>query len=326
MATDAGGRLSELGEFAFLERLRALPSPDRDVDLGIGDDCAIVRAGGRRWLLTTDALVEGVHFRWRWDDPAGHGRRAFAVNASDIAAMGGRPRFALLSLVAPKRASVTDLHALVRGFAAAARGAGCALVGGNLSGGPCWTISATLVGEPCGIALRRSGARAGDLLYVSGRLGAAAYAREILLGRRRGSGNRTAAFRRPIPRLALGCALARARAATAAIDVSDGLLQDLGHLCRASRVGAIVDADRLPLASALRALSKRARLRLAFAGGEDYELLFTVPASGARRLPRSPGVRLTAIGTVVPGSAIRVREASGEIRAVDTRGFDHFRR
>ena len=80
MATDAGGRLSELGEFAFLERLRALPSADRDVDLGIGDDCAIVRAGGRRWLLTTDALVEGVHFRWRWDDPAGHGRRAFAFD------------------------------------------------------------------------------------------------------------------------------------------------------------------------------------------------------------------------------------------------------
>jgi len=316
----------ERGEFAFIERLRALPRGNRDVELGIGDDCAIVRAGGRRLLLTTDALVEDVHFRWSWDGPAGLGRRAFAVNASDIAAMGGMPRFALLSLIVPKRAALSDASRLVRGFTTAARASGCALVGGNLSAGMRWTVSVTLVGEPCGAPLRRSGARAGDLVYVSGHVGAAAFAREILLGRRRGRASQTGAFRRPVPRLELGAALARARAATAAIDVSDGLLQDLGHLCRASRVGAVVEADRLPYAPALRRLPRGKRLELALGGGEDYELVFTVPAGRTKRLPSLPGVPVTAIGRIVPGSGIRVRDSSGETLEVSSRGFDHFRR
>jgi len=320
---ERAGRLSEL---AFIERLRALPGGDRDVELGIGDDCAIVRAGGRRLLLTTDALVEDVHFRWRWDGPAGIGRRAFAVNASDIAAMGGTPRFALLSLVAPKRVATSELSRLVRGFAAAARASGCALVGGNLSSGARWMISVTLVGEPCGMPLRRSGARAGDLVYVSGQLGAAALAREILLGRRRGRASETAAFLRPTARLELGAALARARAATAAIDVSDGLLQDLGHLCRASGVGAVVEAERLPYASVLRRLPRRERLELALNGGEDYELIFTVRGQRAERIPSLPRVPVTAIGRIVPGSGLRVRAASGEALPVEVRGFDHFRR
>src|SRR5436309_13751887 len=131
-------RVSEIGEFGFLERLRSLRIPRRDVELGIGDDCAVVRAGRRRLLLTTDALVENVHFRWAWATPAGLGERSFVVNASDIAAMGGAPRFALLSIVAPSTARVERLEGIVRGFAVAARQSGCALVGGNLSAGPRW--------------------------------------------------------------------------------------------------------------------------------------------------------------------------------------------
>ncbi|MGH7899271.1 MAG: thiamine-phosphate kinase, partial [Candidatus Binatia bacterium] len=239
--------LDEVGEFGFLSGLVTLRTASRDVELGIGDDSAIVRVGRSRVLLTTDALIEGVHFRRRWDSPFGLGLRAFAVNASDIAAMGGRPRFALLSLAVPRRTRLADLDGFVRGFVAAARASRCALVGGNLSSSPLWMITVALVGEAQGTPLRRSGARAGDRLYLSGSLGGAAFAREILLGRRRGAehGRRTLAFRRPKARLALGGLLARERAATAAIDVSDGLVQDLGHLCAASGVGAVVEASRV---------------------------------------------------------------------------------
>jgi thiamine-monophosphate kinase len=321
--------LSDIGEFGFLDRLRALRIPRRDVDLGIGDDCAIVRAGRKRLLLTTDALVEDVHFRWAWDSAPGLGERAFAVNASDIAAMGGAPRFALLSIVAPKSARIDRLEGFVRGFAAAARQRGCALVGGNLSSGPLWMISVTIIGEPFGIPLRRSGARPGDLLYVSGVLGAAGYSREILLGRRRGSPRQTTAFRRPRARLDVGEMLVRTRSATAAIDLSDGLLADLGHVCTASRVGARIDAERLPFAPPLRRLAQEERLALALGGGEDYELLFTVSPARVRRLEeaaRRRSLLVTNIGRVTRERGIRVTGLPAASARTFAAGFDHFRR
>jgi thiamine-monophosphate kinase len=322
-------RLFEIGEFGFLERLRTLRIPRRDVELGIGDDCAIVRAGRRRLLLTTDALVENVHFRWAWDTPAGLGERSFAVNASDVAAMGGAPRFVLLSIVAPGTARVDRLEGIVRGFAVAARKSGCALVGGNLSAGPHWMISVALVGEPFGIPLQRSGARAGDHVYVSGVLGAAAFGREILLGRRRGSRRETLAFRRPRARLDVGEMLARTRAASAAIDLSDGLLSDLGHICRASRVGARIDSERLPFAPPLSRLAKEERLALALGGGEDYELLFSVPPTRVRRLEQAARRRslvVTDIGRVTRERGVRLTGVSRPLSATFAGGFDHFRR
>jgi thiamine-monophosphate kinase len=326
LGVDRVARLSELGEFGFIERLRRLERRQAGVDIGIGDDCAVVRVGRRRVLLTTDALVEGVHFRWSWDRPAGLGRRAFLVNASDVAAMGGTARFALLSLAAPRSAKASDLDALVRGFAAAARENGCVLVGGNLSASRRWVVSATLVGEPCGEPIRRSGARVSDEVWVSGSLGGAAYGREILLGRRRGSGRETLAFRRPPVRLELGSALARSGAASAAIDLSDGLVSDLGHICRASGVGAIVEISHLPYAQPLRRLRRGAeRLRLALAGGEDYELLFTAPAGRARDVARLRELApITAIGRIVRGSGVRILDPKGAERTAGL-GFDHFR-
>jgi thiamine-monophosphate kinase len=319
-------RLRDLGEFGFIARVRRLVAPRGDVEVGIGDDCAVVRVGQRRLLFTTDALVEGVHFRRSWDRPAGLGQRAFAVNASDVAAMGGRPRYALLSLAAPKTAPSNDLAAVVRGFVSAAAVHGCALIGGNLAAASRWIISVTLVGEPCGEPLLRSGARAGDLVYVSGTLGGAAYAREILLGRRSGNDAATRAFRRPTARLALGAALARAGAASAAIDVSDGLLQDLQHVCEASAVGAVVDASRLPCARSLRELTPKKRLAHALAGGEDYELIFTVPRAQVDRLPRTcAGTPIACVGAIVPGGKVRVVGADG-IGGRFAPGFDHFRR
>jgi thiamine-monophosphate kinase len=320
-------RLSQLGEFGFIDRLRKLRLPRRGVEVGIGDDCAVVLVDRRRLLLTTDALIEEVHFRRAWDTYAGLGRRAFAVNASDIAAMGGMPRFALLSLGVPTDSRVTDLEGFVRGFARAASASGCALVGGNLSASRRWMISVTVIGEAADPPLRRSGARPGDLLYVSGRLGAAAFGREILLGRRRGARRHTRAFLRPEPRLDLGRNLARTRAASAAIDVSDGLLADLGHLCRESRVGAVVEARRLPFARALGDLPARERLALALGGGEDYELLFAVPPRRVLRLAAAPraAVRATCIGRLTSERGIRVLGDPAAVDASRSAGFDHFR-
>jgi thiamine-monophosphate kinase len=320
-----GRRLSDVGEFGFLAGLAKLRTPRRGVELGIGDDCAIVRLGGSRILLTTDALIEGVHFRRRWDSAFGLGLRAFAVNASDLAAMGGAPRFALLSLGVPGVTRLAELEGLVRGFTAAARRSGCSLVGGNLSSSPRWMISVALIGEVDGAPLLRSGARVGDHLYVSGELGAAAFARDILLGRRRGAkhGRRTLAFRRPQARLDLGRMLARTGAASAAIDVSDGLLQDLGHLCGASGVGAVIETPSLPVAPPLRRLGEVERLALALGGGEDYELLFSVsPARAGRlRVRRQP---ITRIGRIVEGSGVRLVDGEGRRVRVAGAGFDHF--
>ncbi len=319
--------LADMGELGFLERLRKLGSRGRGVEIGIGDDCAVVRLGSTRLLLTADALVEGVHFHLRWDQAAGLARKAFAVNASDLAAMGAWPRFALLSLALPGSAPAGTVESFVRGFDRAGRKVGCALVGGNLSGSNRWMISVTLVGEPSGPPLKRSGARVGDLLYVSGLPGAAALGREILLGRRRGRKAETRAFLRPEARLGLGAMLARRLFASAAIDVSDGLLQDLGHLCRASGVGAVVEARRLPLAPPLRLLRRAEALALVLRGGEDYELLFTARPAKARALEaaaRRHRFAIHRIGRMVAGRGARVLDAAGGELRVEHSGFDHF--
>ncbi len=321
-------KLSELGEFGLIRRLGKIVSTGPGVLLGIGDDCAVVRVDGQRLLLTTDTLVENVHFRRGWDSAAGLGEKAFAVNASDIAAMGGAPRFALLSVAVPGSASTQELENLHRGFSRAARASGCSLVGGNLSRAGVWMITVLLVGEPCGCVLTRGGAQVGDALYVSGTLGGAAYGRELLRGERRSrlAERATRAFRRPTPRLELGRILARRRLASAAIDVSDGLLQDLGHLCRASRVGAILEVDRLPLARPLRRLPRRRAVGLALSGGEDYELLFTVSSSRERTLAvatrRDHPIRR--IGRIVHGSGVKVLDADGHELSIAGGGFDHF--
>jgi thiamine-monophosphate kinase len=321
-------KLFKLGEFGFIDRLKRLAPAGRGVEQGIGDDCAVIHFDARRWLLTTDTLVEGVHFRRAWDSAEGLGRKAFAVNASDIAAMGGRPRFALLSVAVPGSVAASELEGVHRGFIRAARARGCALVGGNLSSAPQWMISVTLAGEPAGAPLLRAGAHPGDALYVSGVVGAAAFGREILLRRRRASLRTTRAFLRPEPRLALGELLSRRRLASAAIDVSDGLLQDLGHLCGASGVGVVVEVNRLPLARSLRPLPRKRALELALGGGEDYELLFTVPAAKEHRtvVAARPVQSIRRIGRIVEGRGIKLVDASGQEVSAGRLGFDHFKR
>jgi thiamine-monophosphate kinase len=317
--------LRDVGEHVWLHdrigRLPAAPAGGRIV-VGPGDDAAVVRVGRRPLVLTTDTLVEGVHFRRSWVTPRTLGRRAFAVNASDLAAMGAVPRFALLALEAPAATRVGDLDALVGSFASEAARAGARLVGGNLAASPHLAITAALVGEAVGPIVTRAGGRPGDRVYVTGALGATGLAvRDLRAGRRR---------RLPEPPRRGHVGVALARLASAMIDVSDGLVQDLGHLCRASGVAAEVELAALPVARAcLSALGERARLFAARAG-EDYELLFAMrPARepALRRLARRLDCRVTRIGRLVRGRpAVRVLGPDGVVLPVSRGGFDHFRR
>jgi thiamine-monophosphate kinase len=273
--------------------------------------------------------VEGVHFR-RGDGPLEDvGHKALAVNLSDLAAMGARPRWFLCALAAPSLRGA-EVRALARGMAALAGHFHLTLVGGNVTRASELSLTLTVGGTPVGRApLLRSGARASDALYVSGTLGAARLGLLSLAARPGARRFRRAEQRqrRPQPRLGLG-ALA-ARYASAAIDVSDGLVQDLGHLLAASRVGAELELAQLPVDSEVRRAFPRGgeALKVALVGGEDYELLLAVPGRAARAFERAcarAGERVTRIGRVVGGHGLRLVDARGARRLPSAGGFDHF--
>jgi thiamine-monophosphate kinase len=316
--------VAEAGEFGLLdELLPALPGA-RDVLVGPGDDCAVVALGDRRLLLTVDTLVEGVHFRRGWLTPRQLGRRAFEVNASDVAAMGGVPRWCVLSLAAPATTPAGDLAAISRGVAAAAVAAGARLVGGNLSRARELSVALTLVGEAPAQPVTRAGARPGDLLFVTGSLGEAALGVRLLRRDPDARGAPVRRFRAPRARVRAGALLAGGGLAAAMIDVSDGLLQDLTHLCVASGVGARVELSRVPCSARVR----HAGRLLALAGGEDYELLCAIPArhrGRVERLARRFGCPFTYIGVCVPPPPrVRVVDGQGRPMPVSAAGHDHF--
>ncbi len=312
-------------EFELIDLFtRLAPRRGEGVLIGMGDDAALLRPPrGEDLAVTVDAVVEGVHFG-RSSPAADVGWKALAVNLSDLAAMGARPLWALCALATPRGEARTRLAGMGRGLAACAAAHGVALVGGNVTRAREVALTVTVVGAvPWGRALTRAGARPGDALLVSGTLGDAA------LGLRPGAAAPLLRRqRRPVPRLALGRALASL--ARAAIDVSDGLLQDLGHLCRASEVGATVQLARLPLSAAYRraVLGARRPLEAALSGGEDYELLVAVPAArvgAARSAAREVGVPLTRIGEIVPGRVVEVVDAAGRAYRPRRSGHDHLR-
>jgi len=315
-------RLRQVGEFPLIERIaRAARRGARDagVVLGIGDDAALLRARpGEDVAVTTDALVEDVHFRWRSIEPETLGRRALAVNLSDLAAMGARPLGCLFALAAPPALELARLDAVVRGLVAEGRRHACPLVGGNVTRARETSLTITVVGAVArGRALRRDAARPGDRLCVTGVFGAAALER---LTAECGRGRRER--RVPLPRLAAGAALARLRGAGACIDVSDGLLADLGHLLQASGVDAALEPGQVPRPRGFAAACARLGLdpeALALRGGEDYELLFSVRpgAPGTPALARRLGCPVTEIGRIVP------RRGVGAPRAAAA-GWTHF--
>jgi thiamine-monophosphate kinase len=304
-----------LGEFDLIRRYFDRPGS------GIGDDCALLTPSpGQQWLVSSDMLVEGRHFL-STVDPETLGHKALAVNLSDLAACGATPRAFFLALALP-RVDEAWLAGFARGLFRLADTQGIRLAGGDTTAGPL-NICITVMGEaPTGSALLRGGAQVGDELWVSGELGDARLALEIIRGRASAD---LAAVRdrleRPTPRVQLGQALRGL--ATSCIDLSDGLLGDLQHVLKASGVGATLKLDALPRSRMLAAQPEDLQHQCLLAGGDDYELLFTLPP-GSR--PPELGLRLTRIGRIVEAPGLHLRDAAGHpVDAGGLQAFDHFR-
>lgn len=302
--------------------------PVEDLILGIGDDAAAVKVGKKYLLLTKDLLIEGFHFISSLHPPYLLGRKSMSVNLSDIAAMGGKPRFALLGLGLPSWTPPRWLNEYFSGFKSSCRESGVILVGGDVSQSKKVVISVTLVGQGKNI-IQRKGAKPGDFIFVSGELG---NARQGLLLLKRGfklGDNQRAdpllkAFLDPVPRLALAQELSRFRLASSMIDISDGLSVDLLHLCEESGCGAAVEKKKLPLSKELRFWQKRF-YEFALHGGEDYELLFSVPPEKMDSISRlMKKYRISCIGKMIREKKLYLLDHRGIKKPLEIRGYQHF--
>lgn len=316
-----------MGEFELIRHYFAAAACAQAADgvtLGIGDDCALLEVPAAEQLaVSTDTLVAGVHFP---AEAAGRllGQRALAVSVSDLAAMGATPLAFTLALTLPE-VSPDWLADFTAGLESMARQCGVRLVGGDTTRGPL-SLTLTVFGRvPKGLALTRAGARAGDLLCVGGTLGDAAGALPFVLGEREeqeGADRLLAHYWSPPPQLALGQALRGL--ATAALDISDGLLADCGHIARASDVALIVERERLPLSDALRACAgDETACQLALGGGDDYVLAFTLPAEKLDAL-RAMGQPVHVIGRVEAGQGVHLQDAEGRAIKPLYAGYQHF--
>ena len=311
------------GEFDLIARIRARVATRADVVLGIGDDAALLAPPpGRQLVVTADTLNDGVHFP-RGTSPADVGWKALAVNLSDLASMGAEPAWCTLSLSLPQ-SDPAWIEGFLDGFLDLAGQLGIALVGGDTTRGPL-SIAVTAMGlvEP-GRALRRDGARVGDEVWVTGTLGDAAGGLALL--DREPVPALRARLDRPTPRVAAGRALAGI--ATACVDVSDGLLADLGHVCVRSHVAARIDVDALPASAALmEVIGEADRIALQASGGDDYELCFTAPADAGADIgavSAQLGLRITRIGRIVAGEGVHPVDAKSQPWSSPQRGYDHF--
>ncbi|TDI39747.1 MAG: thiamine-phosphate kinase [Acidobacteria bacterium] len=344
-------KLAAFGEDAFLRELQDRVPLSEHVSIGIGDDAAAISVpDGELVLLTVDTLVEGTHFLWKTTPPRFLGRKAVAVSASDIAAMGGVALGVLLSLSVSGDLEVETLRQIVDGAAERCSELGMALVGGNLarSDGRA-VVDVTVLGHTeSGKTLRRGGARAGDAIFVSGKIGASAVGLWLLQQGAALSPSGGAivpdalregplqfaepcirAHLDPEPRLALGRELRARDLATACIDVSDGLSLDLHRLCRASGTGARIEEQALPLAAKALAWKRehgRDAVQAALSGGEDYELLFTTRDTSAIEAFRDTcDIALTRIGEMTPDeNAVELVRRDGSVEPLSARGWDHF--
>ena len=320
-----------VSEFSLIDRYFAAHDLRRpDVALSIGDDCALlVPPADQQLVVTMDTLVAGVHF-FADTDPEGLGHKTLAVNLSDLAAMGATPAWATLALTLP-RVDEDWLERFCRGLFALADRYGVQLVGGDTTHGPTTVITLQAHGfVPPGLALRRDGAKPGDEIYVTGMPGDAGLALAAAFGKAAVAPEHRNSVRqqldRPEPRLAEGMALRGV--ASAAIDISDGLAQDLGHILERSGVGARLEVDRLPLSPALTAsLTRDAALVTALASGDDYELCFTVPLERIAQLESVAAdweCRCSRIGVIAAEPGLRLVRAEGSAFRLDWSGYDHF--
>jgi thiamine-monophosphate kinase len=326
-------KLHELGEFGLIRRIRQRAGPGRGVLRGIGDDAAqLVIEPGLQLLTSTDLLIEQTHFDFSWTTPEDLGYKSVAVNLSDIAAMGGEPRYLYLGLACPGSTEVERIEAFMDGALALCEAYGVALVGGDTcrSPGP-WVVSVTVEGVvPEGQAVGRDGAQADDLILVSGCLGDSALALTLLRQGKPVDAGLALRHHRPQARVELGRALAETGVVTAMIDLSDGPVSDLGHILEASRAAGVLDIESLPLSSPFdAALHQNPEfIDLALSGGEDYELLLTT-ARETLPVVLAVGERLetplTVIGSIRSGEPVlHLRDGNGHEERCLIHGFDHF--
>lgn len=326
-------RLQDLGEFGFIDLIRRQTPRRRGVRLGIGDDAAWVSTAEDSLLLTSDLLIEGVHFNLEWISMRELGHKSLTASLSDIAAMGGRPAWFLLSLALPN-VTTQSATALVQGFNTAATEHRVALVGGDTCAANSLIIDVALAGfAPYG-AVTRSGARVGDDIYVTGTLGDSALGLTLLSKPRPKISARDRNYliqrhHRPTARVKTGMQLAKEGLARAMMDISDGLVQDLGHLCGASGIGAVVQQDQVPLSRAFNRVAEQRDLGCALGGGEDYELLFTAASDARKRVERvakRTGVSITRVGECVPQKhGVALVDSRGARVPLEALGHDHFK-
>lgn len=312
-------------EKILIERIRRRARPGTQVRQGIGDDCAVIRLPhGQEALVTTDFSLEGVHFRREWHPPDSVGHRCLTRGLSDIAAMGGDPIAAFLSLAAPRDLPQFWINRFFDGLLGLANESRVTLAGGDIAESPAGVLADIVVlgSVARGQAILRSGAHMGDLIYVTGELGLSSAVLQKLLAKERVPAHLPKYARHfyPSARIDVARFLREKKIATAMIDTSDGLSTDLAHICEESHVGAEIEAAAIPCAP----LGKQpVDLRFALHGGEDYELIFTAP--NASRIPdRILGVRVSRIGHIVRGNRIRLKLGNGRLQPLSPRGWQHF--
>jgi thiamine-monophosphate kinase len=330
-------QVSEMGEFGLIDRLAEMVAASSDEKLatwrqlviGIGDDTAVWQGDTSLQLLTTDTLTQDVNFTLDMTTWWELGWKALAVNLSDIAAMGGIPRYALVSLSLPGDTEADDVTALYEGMIEIARKFGVAIVGGNVSRAPMVSITVTVHGIAGRNMLTRSKARTGDKVAVTGNPGTAAAGLKMLIERLNFNTDTAELLRntflKPLPRVAEGQMLVE-RGVAAAIDISDGLVADLSHVCKASRVGARVEIDRLPIHPAVRDNFGDSAAGLALSGGEDYELLFTAQEEIVTGIIKAASCPVTVIGEIMaekPGEVTLI-DITGKQLDLLRAGWDHF--
>jgi len=323
-------KVSELGEFGLIDLLAKMVGGGQDERLliGIGDDAAAWQGDASIQLATVDSFIQDVHFPSGIASWQELGWKALAVNLSDIAAMGGVPRYALVSLALPEDTEVDDVTALYTGMLDLAQQYGVAIIGGDIVSAPLVAITITILGSnQKKQLLTRSAAEPGEQVAVTGELGAAAAGLEMLskglqLDLEAATRLRNA-FLHPYPRIAEGQLLLEQGVKTA-IDISDGLISDLNQICKASQVGARVEIDRVPIEPTVRAQFSDKSLELALSGGEDYELLFAAGAEVIDKVKRAASCPITVIGEIVAGKGVTLVDRQGNPSNLGKAGWEHF--
>jgi thiamine-monophosphate kinase len=329
-------KVSELGEFGLIDLLAKMIAESKinqlapDLIIGIGDDAAAWRCAASIQLATVDSMVQDVHFSLDTTTWQELGWKSLAINLSDIAAMGGAPEYALVNLALPEDTEVENVAELYRGMIGLARQFKVAIAGGNISRSPQVAITITVLGNsPNDNILRRSQARPGDTIAVTGYPGSAKAGLEMLTKKLKfkleDSQYLREAFLHPVPRIVEGQLLVK-HGITTAIDISDGLLSDLRHICEASQVSARVNIDRLPIHAAVKANFGEKAMEMALGGGEDYELLFTGNAGVIKNVKDNMQCPVTIIGEIIAGEPgkISLLDASGKPVKISSTGWQHF--